>query len=291
MASPQTEKGHIRIANEIIDEVIRRDFSKRQKDILHLIWRLSYGCNKKSATIPKLKYFALCGVTKQNVKKELDHLVTCRVIDWEESTNKFTFNKNHDEWIVTPGKGWNSEEFKELVAINIKEKFLKQEQDEKPKSSQNKNFKQKKVLKIRTYEFLKQELQNGVILTRSKGEWVLKDIIKDISNKDIKDNNNNPHTFFQENIAPLSPFVIEEITDWTEMFPDEVVTFSMELAVKSEKRSMNYCNKILNEWRNKGVKSIEDAKRENEKFLGRQTKVTPFKPRMPAKPKEYDYGF
>ena len=185
MASPQLENGHTRIANEIMDEVIRRNFSKRQKDILHLIWRLSYGFGKKTALIPKMKHFTLCGVTKQNVKAELEHLETCKVISWERETNRFTFNKNHEEWIITPGKGFDSEDYKELVNLNIQEKFLKQEQNgsqnknnskaEHERSSQNKN---KEVLKIRTFEFLKQEPLQGSIPSLSKVKRLSKAMFK-----------------------------------------------------------------------------------------------------------------
>lgn len=200
MANPQAENGHVRIANEIMDEVIRRDFSKRQLSILHLIWRLSYGCNKKHASISKMKDFTLCGVTKQNVKSELEQLETCKVIFWDRSTNKFSFNKNHEEWIVTPKKGWDKEEFNQLISSNIKEKFLKQEQKPMKKSSQNKNYKKvssqnknRKVLKIRTYEFLKQELLQGLKPCLSKAHWTSKTMFKDSIKNNVVINEDESH--------------------------------------------------------------------------------------------------
>lgn len=54
MADVQLENGYIRIATELIDEVIRRDFSKRQLAILHFIIRLSYGCHKKIVSLKNL---------------------------------------------------------------------------------------------------------------------------------------------------------------------------------------------------------------------------------------------
>ncbi|SHM58724.1 phage replication protein O [Gracilibacillus kekensis] len=47
MANPQVENGYIRIANDLWNEVLRRDFTKRQMNLILLIWRLSYGTGKK----------------------------------------------------------------------------------------------------------------------------------------------------------------------------------------------------------------------------------------------------
>lgn len=288
MANPQLENGYMKLANEVIDQVIRHGFSKRHLNILLFIWRMSYGFNKKSATITRLSDFSLCGVGKQNVKAELEQLEDCRVIHWDRKNNKFTFNKNHNEWKITPIKGWKEEEFDSIVHQNLQEKFSKQEQsssqnknlkdengsrnkniseDRKDESSQNKNNKNKKVLKTRTYRFLKQELHKPLTLCRTRLGWVPKDSIKDISNKDIKDNSNsNPFTFFEKNISPLSPHAIDRLTDWTETFEDNVIIFAMELSVESDKRSMNYINAVLSNWTKSGVKNLNDAKRASEEF-------------------------
>ncbi|WP_426453809.1 replication protein [Paenibacillus sp. S-38] len=200
MANPQTENGYIRIANEIWDEVIRRDFSKRQKDIMHFIWRLSYGCRKKAAFIPKLVHFELCGVGKNHIKDELLYLESCKVLFWDREAKLFEVNKNYDEWQVSPVKGWDEFRFEELIALNLKEssqngnekvpetgtkKFPKQElskdgENEKfPKeellSSQNRNFSGEKVPKTGTGT--PDEPSPGA------GSQLRKDIIKD-SNKD-----------------------------------------------------------------------------------------------------------
>ncbi|QAS52831.1 replication protein [Halobacillus litoralis] len=280
MANPQTENGYIKIANEIIDEVIRRDFSKRQTAILHMIWRLSYGCNKKSAVIPKLKDFALCGVSKQNVTSELEHLETCRVIYWDRSTNEFTFNKDYEKWIITPRKGWKMEQFKEILRLNLSEKFLKQEQkssqnknSEDAKSSQNKNFETKKVLKIRTSEFLKQELPHGQIPSLSKVQRLSKDIIKDIKDKDIKRINNNKESqkvkafdHYQKNIGPLPPAVIEKINSFIDDLGDDLVVEAITKSCEQNQRRWAYIEKILNNWYNQGIRTLDDVAANDAEF-------------------------
>lgn len=119
MASPQLEDGFIGFARELWDEIIRRDFTKRQKDILEFLWRFSYGCRKKTAIVPKLKDFGMCGVAGNKATDELNYLVDCRVITWNRDTNHFGFIKDFDQWQVSPVKGFDRNRFNELLRLNL----------------------------------------------------------------------------------------------------------------------------------------------------------------------------
>lgn len=170
--SAQLENGYVRIANEIWDEIIRRDFTKRQKDILQLVIRLSYGCNKKSAHIPMMQDFGICGVTKNHIKGELNYLKEMKVLNWSQDEMIFSFNKDYNVWQARPVRQWDDERFKELLHINLT-------------SSQNRNPNIESVPKTGTHEFPKQELNETETLTPTKDEGVSKDSIKDI--KELKD--------------------------------------------------------------------------------------------------------
>jgi phage replication O-like protein O len=149
MSSPQLENGYIRIANEIWDEVIRRDFTKRQKDIIFLVWRLSYGCQKRAAYIPKLVYFELAGIRRNHIKEELLNLEKWNVLKWDREAKMFEVNKDLDQWNVPQTGGWDEVKLNELIAINLHEssqnrnkKFLKEEQkvpETGTKDSRNRN--------------------------------------------------------------------------------------------------------------------------------------------------------
>lgn len=119
MANPQAEKGHMRIANEIWNEMIRRKLTLRQKNILDLILRLSWGCGQKAAVIPQMKDFELCGVRREHVTLELNQLVEMKVIVWDKNRNEFSFNKDYDQWQVTPVSGWSIERFNDLLSMNL----------------------------------------------------------------------------------------------------------------------------------------------------------------------------
>lgn len=118
MTDSRRKNGYVAIANEIWDEVIRRDFTKRQKDILFFIWRLSYGCNQQVAVIPMQKDFSLCGVGKGHIGAELKHLETCKVIT--RTDVEYCFNENYDLWKIDSVRGWEKERFQELIHLNLK---------------------------------------------------------------------------------------------------------------------------------------------------------------------------
>ena len=168
--SVQLENGFIRIANEIWDEVIRRDFTKRQKDILLFVWRLSYGCNRKTAHIPMLKDFELCGVTQNHIKEELNYLNSMKVLEWDQEGMIFSFNKDYSFWQASPVRKWNDERFKGLIHINLS-------------TSQNRKSNEEGLPKTGSEDFPKQEVSEPERPRGTKDEGMSKDSIKDI--KDI----------------------------------------------------------------------------------------------------------
>lgn len=297
MASPQTEQGHIRIANELWNEILRRDFSKRQQNLILFLWRLSYGTGQKDCIIDKFNTLELTGMYKQDVKKELKYLRECAVLNWNENDMVFSINKNYKLWQVSPNKNWDSEKFKELIHQNISRKKVSKtltsvDDSKHEEVSKTLTYKSKTVSKTLTTKLVKHLLSHRLNLSGARLESIPKDIIKDIKDIDIKDNNNNAHTFFEKNISPLSPHVIDQITDWLDLLPEEVVVFSMKLAVESNKRSIAYCNKVLAGWKNEGVKNLADAERENQEFKDRNSNVRHFKPvKEEAEDDGYDYGF
>ena len=118
MANPQPDDAHLRIAHTIEEAIMLRDFTKRQRKILDLILRLSWGCHKKTAVIPRQKDFALVGISESHIKAELDWLSTSRVISIDVDT--YSFNKDFDQWQVSRVFPFDPDKLTELVSLNIK---------------------------------------------------------------------------------------------------------------------------------------------------------------------------
>jgi hypothetical protein len=191
LADTQPEKGYVRLANDLINELIRRNFTKRQKDILLFVWRMSYGCNLKVAFIPKLKDFEVCGVPATHIKSELKHLENAKVINWVKDEKLFSINKDYDLWQITPVMGWESERFNALIHLNLKRKtsqnvnFSESRQEDETSQNMNKDFTKHEV--IDEENFTKHEVEGDSIPCGCKAEELSKDssfinIIKDSSN-------------------------------------------------------------------------------------------------------------
>lgn len=117
MANPQPTDAHIRIAHSITEAIMVRDFSKRQRKILDLILRLSWGCGKKYAYIPLQRDFTIVGVNEVDVKKELIWLEVSKVIFRTE--NIYSFNKDFEQWEVSRVKPWEPQKLSKLLSINL----------------------------------------------------------------------------------------------------------------------------------------------------------------------------
>lgn len=197
MASPQLDNGFVKIANELFNEFMRHDFSKRQRNILDLILRLSFGVNKKTAHIPKQSYFSAVGIDKSDIKKELKYLVNTRVIFWDEEDMIFSLNKDYDQWKISPSKKFDDDLFKQLIHINLSNSNVgKTPTNEVGKTPTNKNNEvgktptkiDKRVGKIQTFKLVKYQPFNAGTPTESKAEQVSKDSIK-YNIKDSKEYN------------------------------------------------------------------------------------------------------
>ncbi|WP_198023117.1 replication protein [Paenibacillus zanthoxyli] len=148
MTDSRRKRGYVGIANQIWDEVIRRDFTKRQKDVLMFLWRLSYGCNQTVAVVPRQKDFALCGVGENKAGDELKHLAACKVIF--RNGNEYRFNEDFEFWQISPVKGWDDERFKELIHLNI-EVSKKCKSVDEPKPAPRLRLKKGKLPKTVTF--------------------------------------------------------------------------------------------------------------------------------------------
>ena len=121
-ANPQKEHGYTPIANEILDAVLMRKFTKRQDRILIIVWRFSYGFNKKVAYLERLKDFNMYGISPTVISKELLELERLGVlaVDWD--TGEVAFVKNYNTWGVLLNAEFDMNQHKRLLRHNIHQK-------------------------------------------------------------------------------------------------------------------------------------------------------------------------
>lgn len=116
MANPQPDQ-FTRISNELYKAIMQSDFTKRQRNILDLVIRMSYGCGKKSALLRPVD-FELVGIYKTHIRKELDYLSKAAVliIDGE----RISLNKDYDQWRISLSKSaTNTDRWSEVLSKNL----------------------------------------------------------------------------------------------------------------------------------------------------------------------------
>ena len=100
MASPQTEDGFTRIANELLDAILSFGFTGRQLTIVMAVIRKTYGFNKKQDEIGLSQFRDITGMARQHASKAIIELREMNVLFVGEGrfANLISLNKRYKEW-------------------------------------------------------------------------------------------------------------------------------------------------------------------------------------------------
>jgi phage replication O-like protein O len=109
MANPQIEKGHTRIANEILEHISKTNLNGTQFRIVMVIWRYTYGFQRKQHELSNAYISHSIGIKNRSVVvRELNILLKRKIIISVgiglRGTKILSFNKNYDEWDHTQVK-------------------------------------------------------------------------------------------------------------------------------------------------------------------------------------------
>ena len=99
-ASPQLENGHTRIANELLEEIVKYPFCATELKIVLFIIRKTYGWRRKKVIV---SYGVISKSVKGDIryiKRLINRLIEDRVLIKEKSTqqNFFGLNKDYKAW-------------------------------------------------------------------------------------------------------------------------------------------------------------------------------------------------
>ena len=102
MASPQTEDGFTRIANELVEALARTELSPNESRILWVIIRKTYGWKKKADQISLSNFQDLTGLWRASVCRSLESLESRKIINVFRSgiskINTYEIQKNYELW-------------------------------------------------------------------------------------------------------------------------------------------------------------------------------------------------
>lgn len=103
-----------------------------------------------------------------------------------------------------------------------------------------------------------------------------------IEENSIDSNKNSIYDIIQEEFGrPISPLEIEIIDTWN-VYPYELVRLAIKESVSSNNRAIKYIDRILYNWKNKGIKSVADAEKCIADFRNKKNK----KEDLPSKANE-----
>lgn len=81
------------------------------------------------------------------------------------------------------------------------------------------------------------------------------------------DNNSSSsylYEYIEENFGrTISPIEFEKIQYWKTLYDDEIIKYAVEIAVMNNKKTFNYINAIIRNWKTNSYKTLEEIKQEN----------------------------
>ena len=106
MATPQLEDGYTRIANELMEALIKYRIPGEQMQCLLLIIRKTYGFNKIWDMISNSQFVEFTGLKKGNVCRALRSLIGKNIVIKKDNINtpSYCFNKEYKTWKVLSTK-------------------------------------------------------------------------------------------------------------------------------------------------------------------------------------------
>lgn len=141
----------------------------------------------------------------------------------------------------------------------------------------NKSFTKFRIITVNNYDkyqdlnkYLNKQLTNNQQTTNKQ----LTTIENNKNNKNNKNNNNNSsssiYDFVEQNFGrTLNPIEYEEISNWED---NELTRYAIKLAVINGAVRLNYIRGILNTWKIKNIKTVQEAQKEMEEFKKSKTK-------------------
>jgi DNA replication protein DnaD len=251
MANPQPTDAHLRIAHSIEEQIIVSMFSERQLRILLFILRLSWGCNKHSAYIPKQKDFEICGVLEGHVKPLLNSLILAQVIIREG--DYYQFNKDFDRWRVSLARDYSPEKLTELVSLNLNEPDKDLRKLTESVSSDNITT-EKLTESVSPND---ENLPKREVSTYQKGKFVVPELASPKeTTKEIYSSSSKNITLTTEQIAsvartyekeigPITQFISEELNDACRNYSYDEIIYAFKQASLQQHRSWKYVAGIL----------------------------------------------
>lgn len=121
--------------------------------------------------------------------------------------------------------------------------------------------------------------------TKSKTRTNVNENVNDNENVNVNDNDNDNVSdscvdglqeiidFYNNNIGLITPHGKEVLEDYAKEMPVDLIIYAMKISVEANVRTIQYIKGILNNWSKKGIKTLVEAKEENNKQKGQKETI------------------
>lgn len=107
----------------------------------------------------------------------------------------------------------------------------------------------------------------------------------DIDNNLLSTTTTTIYNYVEENFGrTLSTIEFEKINEWLSLFDEEIIKYAIQISVLNNKKTFNYTNGILKNWKAKGYKTLQQIKDED-------YKEKPTKELTPEEMEIFDYDW
>lgn len=240
MANPQLENGFTRIANEILEKMARTKLSPTQYRILFVVWRNTYGYQRKAHKMSLSYIAAATGCDKRSVQRELKKMISMNMLHetYENQTRVIGFNKYLNQWLTdgettngntTNGSTTNGSTTNgELANTTIGE-----------------------TANSTIGETANQQIKNKENIKESSSRDELPPLMNDENLKRIA------KAYKDNGFGILFPNAGQALLELADEYTIEWVELAMEKAGKMGKRNVAYVEGILKGWESEGQPNVE----------------------------------
>lgn len=119
MPGPQLENGYTRLANELLEAMVRTVFSPNETRVILYIARMTYGYNKKNVRISGQQWEEATGIKRTHIYRTLRKLQERNVVTMvgHKGSRKVGIQKHYKKWKTVTGPGLSDQVRSQLVTM------------------------------------------------------------------------------------------------------------------------------------------------------------------------------
>ena len=149
MRSPQVEDGFTRIANEILEALVRVSLSRNEWRVLMVVVRQTYGYGKKTDSISLSQFSRATGMMSHNAYRALKSLEAKKMIIVQHGRlNCYSFQKDYSLWTTLRTDTIGTDSIDTDSATTIRTDRYKRKKENKESTSSHSPIVQKTILRL-----------------------------------------------------------------------------------------------------------------------------------------------